>query len=187
MVRHIHLLFEWGKRINLTAIKDPCDIAALHFLDSLTVLKVLPDAPLRMIDIGTGGGFPGMVVAEARPKLQITLLDRDPKKIVFLKHLAKELTLDSVNFLNIRLEQLRASSESEGFELVMSRAFASDSAILDSFAGILTPGGFLVRMAGPSMSREETPLMNFAEEDRWTGTLPFTNHYRQVILYRKKT
>jgi 16S rRNA (guanine527-N7)-methyltransferase len=186
MIKHIHLLLEWGKRINLTALKDPCDIAALHFLDSLTVLKVLPPGPSRIIDIGTGGGFPGMVLAEALPERQITLLDRDPKKIVFLKHLAKEISLESVRFLNMRLERLATGDQIDRFDLAMSRAFASDAAILDSFARILTSEGFLVRMTGPLTLPEEAPLQNFVEEDRWAGTLPFTNHYRQVILYRVK-
>ncbi len=89
MIRYIALLRQWGTRTNLTSLTDPVEIAVRHFLDSMTVFKVLPHSfGLRILDIGTGAGFPGMVMKIADQSLHMTLLDKNPKKIVFLKHVA---------------------------------------------------------------------------------------------------
>ncbi len=94
MLRHMQLVQTWNSRVNLTALTDARQMAVLHFLDSLTVFKVLPNlGTARVLDIGTGAGFPGVVLGSVLDELDLMLLDRNPAKIVFLKYVIKELGL----------------------------------------------------------------------------------------------
>lgn len=186
MLRHIDLLLDWGGKINLTNLRKPQEIAVLHFLDSLTVFKVLPAGlELSILDIGTGGGFPGLVLKIAGENLNLTLLDRDTKKIVFLKYAANALNLQKIRFMNIPFKQLIENPDRPIFDLVVSRAFSSDSNLLDSLNVLLRPRGMLVRMAGPAALKESFTLKHFEHSDRWEGTLPFSTHFRTVTLYTK--
>jgi 16S rRNA (guanine527-N7)-methyltransferase len=183
MTHHMELVKAWNKRLNLTALSSLRDMAVLHCLDSLTVLRVLPAGDLRVIDIGTGAGFPGLALRIARPSLQLTLLDRDAKKTVFLKHAAHELGLTGIRFLNLRLQDLLADPPT--FDVVISRAFSSDKSVLDSFHALLPGGGHMIRMAGPASLLEDLRLDHFEEACRWEGSLPFSDSFRRVILYEK--
>jgi 16S rRNA (guanine(527)-N(7))-methyltransferase RsmG len=142
MAQHMELLAQWGKRINLTSLRDPVEIAVLHFIDSLTVFKVLPFASgMRILDIGTGAGFPGMVMKTADSSLKLTLLDRDTKKVVFLKHLAHKLGLTGITFLNMPLEVVLGKQGFHGFDAAISRAVSSDPDFMDSLCCLLQPTG----------------------------------------------
>ncbi len=186
MMRHMELLREWSLRVNLTALEDPRDIAVFHFLDSLTVFKVLPlGSVLRVLDVGSGGGFPGIVMRTVEESVNLSVLDRNPGKIVFLKHVARELGLFGVAFLNFRLQVFMDHSEPGYFDVVVSRAFASNPQIMDNFHLLLAPGGSLVRMAGPASVGKAFPLHNFRESSRWQGALPFSNRQRSVFCYTK--
>src|SRR5512145_2295173 len=103
--RYVEELVTWNKsRANLTAITEPLAVEMRHFLDSLSVLRVMPLAPgLKVIDVGTGAGFPGLPLRIIYPALHLTLLEATGKKIAFLEHLLKTL-----NFNNIRLVHARA-------------------------------------------------------------------------------
>jgi len=92
--RHVDLLLKWNKSINLTAITDPDEVAEKHVLDSLAVVPVLPSGSL--LDAGTGGGFPGIPAAIARPDLDVALVDSVQKKVAFLKSALAELRLPKV-------------------------------------------------------------------------------------------
>jgi 16S rRNA (guanine527-N7)-methyltransferase len=185
MVRHMYLIRDWNKRVNLTAITDVLDMAVLHYLDSLTVFKVLPRRDLRILDVGTGAGFPGLVLRAAESSLKLTLLDRDIKKIVFLKHAAREMDLSGIDFLNVRLEDLFYQPPT--FDLVISRAFSSDLSVLDEFHKLLSGAGYMIRMAGPASLEEDLRMDHFVKSDIWEGELPFSDTFRRVILYRRKT
>jgi 16S rRNA (guanine527-N7)-methyltransferase len=188
MMRHVELLIEWSSRVNLTALKDPRDIAVLHFLDSLTVFKVLPQSlSLRVLDVGSGAGFPGIVMRTAEQSINLSVLDRNPKKIVFLKYVAKELDLLKIQFLNFPMQDFMDQSSSGHFDVVVSRAFASDPHLIDSLHQLVAPGGSLVRMAGPVSAGKVFPLNNFRESRRWEGTLPFSDSFRSVICYNRAT
>jgi 16S rRNA (guanine527-N7)-methyltransferase len=185
MLWHMRLIGEWNKRVNLTALADFSEMAVLHFLDSLTVFKVLPKRDLRMLDVGTGAGFPGLVLHTVDASLKLTLLDRNTKKIVFLKHAARELDLPGIDFLNKRLEDLLDCPVT--FDLVISRAFASDLSVLDSFHKLLPDKGYMIRMAGPASLDEDSDLDHFIQLAVWEGLLPFSKSFRRVILYTKKS
>lgn len=186
MMRHMALLMEWGEKINLTALRDPLHMAVLHFLDSVTVFKVIPrGVRLSVLDVGTGAGFPGLILKIVEESLDVTLLDRDPKKIVFLKYVANALGLHGIRFLNTPLQRIMENADRPTFDLLVSRAFASDPALLDGLHILLKPRGMLVHMAGPSSLKEPFHFENFKCANHWEGNLPFSSSFRLVSLYRK--
>jgi len=128
-----------------------------------------------------------MLMSIADSTLEVTLMDRNARKIVFLKYAVKQLKLARVRFLNAALRDLFVAPASTRFEVIVSRAFSSDPALVDNFASLLSPGGCLIRMAGPASLKEEFHLKNFCQEDLWEGTLPFSNRFRRVMRYRKKS
>jgi 16S rRNA (guanine527-N7)-methyltransferase len=186
MVAHLEMLIRWGKRVNLTSIRGVHDLAVLHFLDSLTIFKVVAIGEYcRVLDIGTGGGFPGVVMKIVDQSMRPTLLDRSPKKIVFLKHLCRELGLQGVEFLNIAIESLTDDPRTEPFDLVVSRAVISDPGRWESLAPLVAEGGSLIRMAGPSLRENDVISDNLRETARWEGELPFADVSRKVIRYER--
>ena len=183
IVQHLLMLVQWRDRVNLTSVKNPLDIALLHFVDSLTVFKVISmGSGLSVLDIGSGGGFPGMVLKVADPSMRIALMDKDPKKIVFLKYVARELGLTDIVFFQTIVAELAESPRSHTFDVVVSRAFSSDPSVLDSLSAFLQPGGALVRMAGPS-DTSPIELPSFQIEQVWEGCLPFSTNFRRVYRY----
>jgi 16S rRNA (guanine527-N7)-methyltransferase len=184
MIVHIRLLCEWRQRAGLTALTDPGEIAVLHFLDSLTVFNVIPrDSGLAILDVGSGAGFPGLVLKTADPSLKLTVLDRDPKKIVFLKYVTSELGLSQVRFLNGHVADLIDAPAVTHYDIVISRAVFADIRVLESLSGLLGPRGSLVRMAGPASLQEPLELKGIVREALWEGTLPFSDVFRRVLRY----
>ena len=126
-------LVEWNGRINLTAITAVEDVQIKHFLDSLTIISVIKDkiaAGCRLIDIGSGAGFPGIPLKIAMPEIKTTLLEATAKKVLFLEHIVKEMGLKDVEIINGRAEEAVQKPEyREQFDVVVSRAVA-DLAVL---------------------------------------------------------
>ena len=116
----IEELQRWNRSYNLTAVRDPLDMVTRHLLDSLAVLPWVGEGPL--LDAGTGAGLPGVPLAIARPRLQVTLLDSAGKKVRFLNHVQRTLGLDNVYPVQARLETFALRAP---FATVISRAFAS--------------------------------------------------------------
>ncbi len=187
MIRHLDLLMEWKDLTNLSSIRSVEDAVILHLLDSITVLKILPVGNFKILDVGTGGGFPGLVLALARPELRITLLDRNPKKIVFVKYAGKETGAQNVKFVNTALADLRLQTPFPTYDFVVSRAFSSKSTVLLSLTRYLNPRGGLIMMLGPGAGEQPLELEGSTLENRWDGVLPFSSHQRSVLLYRRKS
>jgi 16S rRNA (guanine527-N7)-methyltransferase len=184
MILYIDILIEWNNRINLTSLTNNVDAAILHFLDSLTVFKVVPhNSTLTILDIGSGGGFPGMVLRIADPTKKVSLLDRSSKKIVFLKHVANRLNLRDVEFLNFDYRSFFEYRGRSLFDVVTARGFSSNPKVLDSFAHLIKPSGAMVRMVGPSQEIDSEVFQFFELSDIWEGLLPFSSHRRKVIRY----
>ncbi len=183
MIHYMDLIRAWMTKVNLTAVTEPREMGVNHFLDSLTVFKVIPlNSGLRILDVGTGAGFPGLVLRIVDPSLDLTLLDRDPKKIVFLKHVARELNLTGITFLNKTLEKVIEDPPNSKFDCVISRAFSSKKLDLETFGLVLASKGMLITMTGPSSS--DVTLKNFDLINFWEGTLPFSNKFRKVSLHQ---
>jgi 16S rRNA (guanine527-N7)-methyltransferase len=125
LVRYADLLARWNRVHNLTAV-EPGQTLTLHLLDSLSIVPTLKarvhgTAPLRVLDVGAGGGLPGIPLAIALPAAHVTLLDKGGKKVAFLRQVQLELRLANVDAVHARVEQLRAPP----FDVILARAFAS--------------------------------------------------------------
>lgn len=121
LLQYHQLFIKWNKAYNLTAIRDPEEMIYLHLLDSLAVHPYVAKAD-RIIDVGTGPGLPGIVLAIMNPEKQFTLLDSNGKKTRFLFQAKTSLKLDNVTIINDRVEAVQPETK---FDIVVSRAFAS--------------------------------------------------------------
>lgn len=126
--KYASLLLEANSKFNLTAIKDPSEVVEKHFYDCLLPLKQFDLRNKKILDVGSGGGFPGMVLAIALPESQFTLLDATAKKCSFLKETAEALGLDNVKVVNCRAEEFLMRN---CFDVVTARAVASMQKLLE--------------------------------------------------------
>jgi len=145
--RYLALLSVWGRRINLTAITGPCDVVDHHFVDSLALAPRLRPGT-SLLDVGSGAGFPGAVVAVARPDLRVTLCESRAKKVAFLRALAHELKL-SAEIWHGRSEDLARTRPPPTFDAVVARAVLPLERWLEHGAGFVAPAGELFAMVGP--------------------------------------
>jgi 16S rRNA (guanine527-N7)-methyltransferase len=143
LVQYLELLAKWNRAYNITAIRDPRAMVPLHLLDSLSVLPYI--RAQRVIDVGTGGGLPGIPLAISCPDKHVTLLDSNGKKTRFLFQVKQALALDNVTVVHSRVERYQPD---ELFEGVISRAFASVSAMLSGCRHLLLPDGQFYAMKG---------------------------------------
>jgi 16S rRNA (guanine527-N7)-methyltransferase len=141
--RHAALLLHWNRKTNLTAITAPGEVAVRHVVDSLAALPHLPERG-ALLDIGSGGGFPGLVLKIARPALSVTLIDAARKKVSFLSHVIRSLGLSDIAARHIRAEGLQDGS----FDVVICRALCALPEFIDMALPLLAPKGRLIAMKG---------------------------------------
>lgn len=143
LVAYLALLQRWNRAYNLTAVRDPAQMVSRHLLDSLSIAPLI--AGQRVLDIGSGAGLPGLVLAIALPALKVTLLDPALKRTRFLLHASHQLKLR-----NVRVERLRVEDyvPDELFDTVTSRATIALQALIGVSPALLGEGGRLVSMLG---------------------------------------
>lgn len=147
-------LLRWNQSINLTAITDRDEALIKHLVDSLTLLPLLRGAE-TLLDMGSGGGLPGLPLKIVLPDLNLTSVDAVAKKISFQKHVIRTLALTGAVARHGRLEELgRESSLAGHFDLVVARAFASLADCVRFARPFLQPGGRLIAMKGPEGEKE---------------------------------
>ncbi len=139
---YVALLAKWNRVYNLTSVRNIDEMVSRHLLDSLTILPYLSDG--RLLDIGSGGGLPGIPVAIARPDLAVTLLDSNSKKTRFLQQVKAELGLENVTVVHARVEQASLSQ----FDLITARAFATIADIIALAKQHCADAGQLLLMKG---------------------------------------
>ncbi len=152
---YAELLIEWNEKMNLTAITEPRQIAIKHFLDSLSLLSAydVPQAA-KVIDVGTGAGFPGVPLKIVRPDIELTLLDSLQKRLDFLDVLTDQLEL-KVALVHCRAEDgARKNLFREKFDVAVSRAVAPLTVLLEYCLPFVKVGGFFVALKG-SRAQEE--------------------------------
>lgn len=142
LLDYVALLGKWNRVYNLTSVRDPAQMLSRHILDSLSVLPYL-DGP-SLLDVGTGGGLPGIPAAIARPDCAVTLLDSNAKKTRFLQQVKAELGLGNVTVVHGRVEQVSLPE----FAIITARAFASIDDIIRLAGQHCEQGGRLVLMKG---------------------------------------
>lgn len=143
LMDYIALLERWNRRFNLTAIRDPHSMIEEHLLDALTVLPHLHGE--RIIDVGTGAGLPGLVLAICSPARAFVLLDANGKKTRFLREAVRVLGLANVDIEQQRVEDYRPDA---GFDTVVCRAFAPLPRLLESAGHLCGPGGVVLAQKG---------------------------------------
>jgi 16S rRNA (guanine527-N7)-methyltransferase len=187
MVAFANELAKWNRRFNLTSITNPEEVAELHFLDSLAIVPLIPEGS-RLLDVGTGGGFPGVPVAIARPDVTVLMVDRTEKKIAFLKSAIARLRLGNAEAMHQRIE---GDPEGEGlgfFDVVVSRAFAGPEAWLPLGAHYAKCGGRVLAMLGAERFDRESLLDALGAESASLEQLDYvlpSGHQRGIVIARR--
>lgn len=152
--KYMNLLIEWNKNINLTAITDKDEIELKHFVDSLTINKYISDNS-KVIDVGTGAGFPGIPLKIYNESLDITLLDSLNKRINFLNHVIEELNLNKIKAVHSRAEDAAKNPDyREKFDVATSRAVANLSTLVEYLLPFVRVNGICICMKGPNVEEE---------------------------------
>jgi len=147
-------LIEWNEKINLTAITDESEVITKHFADSLSILKYIKNNS-KVIDVGTGAGFPGIPLKIANESLKITLLDSLNKRILFLDEVIKELNLKDINTIHGRAEEVAHDKDHrEQYDIAVCRAVAKLNVLAEYMLPYLKVGGTFICMKGPNINEE---------------------------------
>lgn len=190
--RHIELMLEWNRRLNLTRITDPDEIAVKHLLDSLLPARMLPHSG-PALDIGTGAGFPGIPLKILNPDLDMDLLDSTMKKVRYLSVVTAELGLKGLRAVHGRWEEFSRSVEQAArFQLVTMRAVRLEASHLSKLAPrILRPGGIFAWWGGPeseeaarTLSGKEYPGLK--AQGNFPYTLPGMVRPRSIWMWKRK-
>ncbi|MGM0507609.1 MAG: 16S rRNA (guanine(527)-N(7))-methyltransferase RsmG [Fusobacteriota bacterium] len=189
---YINKLKEVNKKTNLTAITDDEEIIEKHFIDSLSLLSDIPSDAKKIIDIGTGPGFPGLVLALSRPDLDFTLLDSVGKKIDFVKSIAKELNLTNVKIFKRRAEDfIKQEKVRESFDVGVCRAVSQLNVILEYILPYLKDGGvFLAQKISYKQEVKEAQnclnILNSKIINTKDFKLPFSGDDRAILVIKKE-
>lgn len=181
LLAYVALLYKWNKTYSLTAMREQDKAVSHHLLDSLAILPYVPDR--RLLDVGSGGGMPGIPLAIARPELQVTLLDSNSKKAAFLQQAAIELALPNISVHCGRVEQYHPA---DGFEAITSRAFAELADFVALTQHLLAPGGRWLAMKGvwPQEEIARLPAMAQAEAVRRLD-VPGVDGERHLVVLKR--
>lgn len=187
------LLKDWNKKINITAITDDDQIDIKHFLDSITILKTgyIKDN-MNIIDVGTGGGFPGLPIKIFNKTTNLVLLDSLNKRIKFLKEVVKETRLKNVKAIHGRAEEYGKNKEyREQFDISVSRAVAPLNVLLEYCLPFVKVGGYFIAMKGPEINNEIEDSQKALKElggnieERFDIKLPFTDITHILLVIKK--
>ena len=182
LLAYVEMLKKWNKTYNLTALRDESQIISHHLLDSLTLPPYLEGAQ-TMLDVGSGGGQPGIPAAVCRPDLQITLLDANTKKTSFLQQAAIELELKNVRVVSGRVEAVQGLRA----DVITSRAFAELADFVNWTAHLLQDGGCWAAMKGVYPAAEIARLPDSVCVERVDKIrVPQLNAERHMVILRKK-
>ena len=197
---HALILNEWNQKINLTTIDSPMDMAVKHFLDSIIPSRYIEPGS-RLLDIGSGAGFPGIPLKVMMPSLNVTLVDATRKKVSFLKHVIRLLHLSDIAVIHSRIETLQQEREGE-FDVIVCRAFSSLASFAEKSLPLLAPDGLLMAFKGrnfetdlsqvsttenagrTSLNAGKDPAKQFHMESV-SFKLPFLDLSRTLILMRR--
>ncbi|SEF98221.1 16S rRNA m(7)G-527 methyltransferase [Caloramator fervidus] len=154
--KYMVLLKEWNEKINLTAITEDDEIVRKHFLDSISIIKSgLINDNLKIIDVGTGAGFPGIPLKIINPTLKVTLLDSLKKRVNFLNQVINELGLKNIEAVHGRAEDFaRLDEYREKYDISTARAVAPMNILCEYCLPFVKVGGYFIAMKGPSIEEE---------------------------------
>lgn len=189
--KYMELLLEWNEKINLTAITEKNQIVLKHFIDSLTISKYIKDNS-RVIDVGTGAGFPGIPLKIYNNTLNITLLDSLNKRVNFLNEVINNLHLEKIEAIHNRAEDLARNADyREKFDYATSRAVANLSTLVEYLLPFVKLNGNCICMKGPNIDEEiensKVALKKLGGEiiDIKKFNLPESDIERNIIIIKK--
>ena len=192
LIKYYNILIERNKYVNLTRITEPDEVVTKHFLDSLTPI-LTGYIKGNVIDVGTGAGFPGLVLKCAKPEISLTLLDSLNKRISFLRDAAEEMNItDGISFLHSRAEDAALSiGHREQYDTVVSRAVANMRTLSEWCLPFLKKDGYFLALKGPLATDE----LNEAEKaikilggeiiGIFETKIPFTDLSHKIIIVKK--
>ena len=157
LARHLHLMLETNERFNLTAIRDPAEAWVRHVADSLSLIPFVAEAEVRtMLDLGTGGGFPGIPLAITMPDVQVTLVDSVGKKVRFLEEVVRDLGLTNATVRQARAEEVAEwkGGLRESFDAVVCRAVGSLATLVELAMPLVRVDGLLLAIKGEKAAEE---------------------------------
>lgn len=182
LIDYLALLSKWNAVYNLTAVRDPAQMVTQHVLDSLAAVSAF-DGVKNVLDVGAGGGLPGMVLAIARPEMPVAMIDTVHKKTAFLTQVKAELGLANVTVHTARVEQLQAA---QLFEAITSRAFAELADFVNWSGHLLAPGGRFIAMKGVNPEQELSRLpAGWAVREVRALTVPGLQAQRHLIFIER--
>ena len=187
---YLEHLLEYNSHTNLTAIREPLDIIEKHFFDSMLLCSLVRKEAEKAIDIGTGAGFPGMVLAILNPNISFTLMDSVRKKTKFLEELKDKLKLENVEIITGRAEEVINDSIRETYDLGLCRGVSKLNTILEYMMPFLKVGGYFLaqKMSGEEIEGAKNAFKELKSEIIMVHglELPFSNDKRIVIEVEKK-
>jgi 16S rRNA (guanine527-N7)-methyltransferase len=178
----------WNEKMNLVSVRTPQEIIIKHFVDSLTPLPYIACPAGRLLDIGSGGGFPGIPLKIAIPALSVSLLEASRKKSSFLKHVIRRLPLPQAMVIHMRAESaMTDSTYRHHFDTVISRAALKLPQLFMMSRFFLSPGGLLIAMKGPHGEEDERDARRDSDLHRIAChdiRLPFKGVHRKIMLFQ---
>lgn len=188
--QYYELLIEWNEKINLTAITEKKEVYLKHFYDSLTIVKAVNLEEIETLcDVGSGAGFPGIVLKIFFPNLKIVLIDSLNKRIKFLNLIIKELDLKDIVAKHERMEDYSKLNE-EVFDLVTARAVSNTAVLAEISSRAIKVGGSLVLLKGQidtelKQSKAHLEKLGFAQRELISFKLPIEESLRNIIVFEK--
>lgn len=185
MYQHAEALQQWTKITNLTAITDPQEIVIKHFIDSLAPAPFV--GPMyRVLDVGAGGGFPGLPLKILCPSINLTMIDAVRKKTSFLQHVIRSLMLEHVRAIHGRIEDMPRIDTSMPYDTILCRALGNLSKTIEQTVPMLSAGGKIVAWKGRMPDREIREAQPLLENEQRRLTLTLRS-YRLPILEAERT
>ncbi len=197
---HALELMKWNQKTNLTAITDPFEVAVKHFLDSIVPVTIIP-SDASLLDIGSGGGFPGIPLKISLPSLSVTLIDASRKKVSFLKHIIRILELKNIDALHVRAEDFaNKPGVKKQYNVIISRALSSMTSFALTSLPFLKKEGVIIAMRGnvsdddirllrSSINKRHAILMDDDAEAFEISvkrySLPYLKSHRSMVSLRK--
>ena len=184
-------LIEYNEHTNLTSIKEKGDIYLKHFYDSIIISKYYEFKDQKVLDIGTGAGFPGMILKIFFPNLKVTLLDSNNKKIRFLRELCNKLGIEDIELICERAEEY-CKKNREKFDIVTSRAVSNLTTLSELSIPFVKKDGYFIPLKGGNKdeiieAKHAISILGGEIEKEFNYTLPIENSNRTILLIKKKT
>ncbi len=184
-------LKKWNKAYNLTGLKKDEDIIIKHFLDSLLYLKTTPvgidsyrDGEIRVADVGSGAGFPGIPIKIMRPEIEMFLIEPSRKKSAFLRHIIRRLELKQIEVLEKRIEETKVNQElAQPVDVALTRALFSIKDFLKKASHIVRQDGILILNKGPKVN-EELKMLHNIKYEVLPINLPFSDIKRYIVIVK---